>query len=363
LVAANVSVPQTFFYTTFDILKESYLLMPPLVSIILVNYHSGAFLANCVQSVIAETNDVSYEIILVDNSSHDGVAEKLMLAFPNIRYINMQSNAGFSRANNAGIKVANGEVILLLNTDTIILNNAIALAANRLQMIEEYVAAGVQLLYADHSPQVSGSFNLTGGLNFLMTIPYIGKVLRSISLLAGVKKPSIKETSIETEVDWISGAFLMVKKSAIEKAGMLDPEFFLYHEESEWCGRLQKFGKLCLFGQLNVIHLEGASANTAFTSNTNAYSNLSDKKGLQLLVSMLLRIRKQFGLAWLLFHFMFHIISSILIIPVVLLHMLFQPLHVIAIASNGLGYSRNVWKSLPYVLRMFSGKPFFYKLL
>lgn len=337
--------------------------MAPLLSIILVNYHSGAFLANCVNSVVAETADISYEIILVDNSPQDGAAKNLMQTFADIRYIPMQGNVGFARANNAGIAVANGELVLLLNTDTIILQNAIIKCAAQLQEKQDYVAAGVQLLYADNSPQISGSFNLMGGLNFLMTIPYIGPLLRSVSLLAGVKKPSIQEAHKQTDVDWISGAFLMVKKSTIEKAGMLDPDFFLYHEESEWCGRLQKFGKLCLFGQLNVIHLEGASANTAFTSNTTAYSNLSDKKGLQLLVSMLLRIRKQFGIAWWLVHVFAHFVCSIIIIPVVLLHMLLQWSKAGTIFKFGFGYISNVFRSMPFVIRMAIGKPFFYKVL
>lgn len=337
--------------------------MAPLISIILVNYHSGAFLGNCVQSVIAETADVPYEIILVDNSPQDGITENLLHTFSGIRYINMEANVGFARANNAGIAMAKGEIVLLLNTDTVVLQHAIAQCAKQLREKEGYVAAGVQLLYANNSPQVSGSFNLTGGLNFLMTIPYTGKLLRSISLLAGVKKPSIKEADTQTDVDWISGAFLMVKKSAIEKAGMLDPDFFLYHEESEWCGRLQNFGKLCLFGNLHVIHLEGASANTAFTSSTNAYSNLHDKKGFQLLISMLLRIRKQFGISWWMIHVLAHFVSSIIIIPIILLHMIIEMPLAVSIFNRGFGYVKNVWCSLHYLFHMVGLRPFFYKVL
>jgi GT2 family glycosyltransferase len=315
---------------------------------------------NCVQSIVQETVGVEYELILIDNSPQDGAAKGLLQSFPQIKYQALPANEGFARANNAGIALAKGEVILLLNTDTIIRQNAIGHCFERLQQKEELIAAGVQLEYADGSPQVSGSFNLTGGLNFLMVIPYFGRMLRWLSMQIGVKKPSIAEAVSDTEVDWISGAFLMVKRSAIRQAGPLDPDFFLYHEESEWCGRLQQYGKLCLYGDLRVTHLEGASANTAFQSKTNAYSNLSDRKGFQLLLSMMVRIRKQFGLHWFLLHLSFHLLASIMALPIAFLHSFvggFKQL------KQTWGYAKNVGRLLPFVVTIMQKKPFFYKVL
>ena len=103
------------------------------------------------------------------------------------------------------------------------------------------------------------------------------------------------------EVDWISGSFLMVKKEAIEKAGMMDDDFFLYGEEVEWCSRLKKAGRLCLFGDMQIIHLEGVSINKSQGIQDRGYYNLYDKKGLQLMVSNHLRVRKQYGAGWFLF--------------------------------------------------------------
>lgn len=315
---------------------------------------------NCVQSIVQETAAVDYEIILVDNSPHDGAAIELLQSFPQIRYEALPANEGFARANNAGIALAKGEVVLLLNTDTIIRNNAIGHCIERLQQSKQLIAAGVQLEYADGSPQVSGSFNLTGGLNFLMAIPYFGRLLRWLSMQIGVKKPSIAEAVSATEVDWISGAFLMVKMDAIRKAGPLDPDFFLYHEESEWCGRLQRYGKLCLYGDLRVTHLEGASANTAFQSKTNAYSNLTDKKGFQLLLSMMVRIRKQFGLHWFLLHLSVHLLASIMVLPIAILHSFVAGFDQL---FQAWGYAKNVWRLLPFVVTIIQRKPFFYKVL
>ena len=66
----------------------------------------------------------------------------------------------------------------------------------------------------------------------------------------------------------------MVKREAIDKAGLMDEDFFLYAEESEWCGRLRKVGRICLFGELNVIHLQGETINQAFGSDGKGYYNL-----------------------------------------------------------------------------------------
>ncbi len=333
-----------------------------LLSIILVNYRSGQLLYDCLHSIFEQTKDIAFEIILVDNSADDGLVEKVKHDFPLVQAIDMGYNAGFARANNAGIEIAKGDAVLLLNTDTIIKENAISESFKRLMDKPGYVACGVQLQYADGTPQISGNYNLTGGLNFLMTIPYVGRVLRSFSLLLGVQKPSIEEvTQTEKEVDWINGAYMMVKQTAIEKAGKLDPDFFLYHEEPEWCGRLQKQGRLCIFGDLHVTHLEGASANAAFGTAKNDYSNLGNRKGFQLLISMLVRLRKQFGVFWFFFHFLFHSFSILLVLPLGILHAVITGSK--AILVDAVGYCANVLKTWPYYFTILLNKPCFYKVL
>jgi GT2 family glycosyltransferase len=194
-----------------------------------------------------------------------------------------------------------------------------------------------------------------------MTIPYLGYLLRMLAKGAGVKKPGVENVQArQVDVDWINGAFLMVKRYAIEKEGMLDEDFFLYHEESEWCGRLQRSGKLCVFGDLEVVHLEGGSANAAFQSKTKAYSNLSDQKGFQLMVSMLLRLRKQFGAGW----YLFHLLAHTFCLPLVFLFaLLASPLNKGKSITDATGYIGNVLKCWVLLPNMFFNKPYFYKVL
>lgn len=266
------------------------------LSIVIVNYKSAALIVQCVNS-IKLYNNFSYEIIVVDNFSQDDSYEIITSQHPGVRWIDMKYNSGFARANNAGIKVAKADTILLLNPDTIAIDDSIQLCYTRLQA-SRYVAAGIQLLDENNEPQISGNYFVKGGLNHLLPIPYWGDFIKWLGYKTNSKVPNVKEATTDVEVDWISGAFLMVKKEAIEKAGLLDEDFFLYAEEVEWCSRLKQAGTLCIFGELRIIHLEGATINKSQNVQERGYYNLYDKKGLQLMVSNHLRVRKQYGVVW-----------------------------------------------------------------
>lgn len=329
------------------------------LSIIIVNYNSIQLLIECLRSI--NKPNIPHEIIVIDNSPNDDARDKIRSDYPIVQWIPMGYNAGFARANNAGIKASKGDAVLLLNPDTLIEGDAIAKCHDAL-MQSAYSACGVQLLTPDRSPQISGNFVMTGGLNYLMQVPYVGTVIRWVGLRAGVTKTNLPEAKQAiTEVDWINGAFLMVKKIAIEKAGLLDEDFFLYHEESEWCSRLKRVGKLSILGNLHVIHLEGQSANKAFGSGTAGYSNLSDRKGYQLMLSMFVRFRKEFGVVWFLFHLLFYTFSIPIVFICSLIHALFSfSIHPISLSS---GFIFNVLRCWKFVFKIVQNKPYFYKVL
>lgn len=269
-----------------------------LLSIIIVNYKTPALVVDCLKA-ISETNRPlsSYEIFVVDNNSDDGMEAVLQNNFPTVKFIQMGYNAGFARANNAAMRVANGDAFLLLNSDTIPKQHSID-GPFELLIASGYAACGVQLLNADGSPQISGNFAMRGGLNYLLPLPFVGNFLRNLALNAGAQKPNIPEAKNVEQVDWINGAYLMVKKAVVDKAGLMDEDFFLYAEEAEWCSRIKKVGPLCIYGAYHVIHLQGESAGSAFNSEAKGYRNIFDKKGKQIILSNLLRIRKEFGLFW-----------------------------------------------------------------
>ena len=202
---------------------------------------------------------------------------------------------------------------------------------------------------------------MKGGLNYLLPLPFLGNILKSLASVFQVKKPHVPEASGVVEVDWINGAYLMVKKKAIQKAGLLDEDFFLFSEESEWCSRLKKEGALCIYGDVKVIHLQGETSGEIFESSDKGYKNLFDKKGLQIMLSNLLRIRKEFGVGW----FLLILSVYILEIPVFFIGTLFSKLflskkYTFLQIKN---YAKNIFEILKFTSKIIEGKPYFYKVL
>src|SRR5215831_4221657 len=132
------------------------------LSIIIVNYNSHQLILNCLESIYRETKSISFEIIIVDNASTQSGRDVILAAYPNVKWIQMNYNAGFARANNEGIRHSNAPVVLLLNPDTLIEDGAIEKAYTDFEN-STYVAAGVQLLNADRTPQISGNYFMKGG--------------------------------------------------------------------------------------------------------------------------------------------------------------------------------------------------------
>ncbi len=163
------------------------------------------------------------------------------------------------------------------------------------------------------------------------------------------------------EVDWINGAFLMVKKEAIDKAGLMDEDFFLYAEEAEWCSRLKKIGKLCIYGDINIIHLQGEISNETFASSGKGYFNLFDRKGLQIMLSNLVRIRKQFGITWFLFILFIYVLEiPIFFIGVVFSIIIFSKKYSFLQVKN---YAMNILSVLKLTPTILRNQPHFYKVL
>lgn len=330
------------------------------LSIVLVNFRSPQLHIDCLTEIFKDPIASTFEIIEVDNNSGDDSRERITSAFPTVKWIQLDTNAGFSRANNAGIRVATGDAILLLNGDTLPRGKDIQESYRRL-MESEYVACGVQLLNADGTHQITGNYVMKGGLNYLLPVPYLGSLVKKMGDLFKVKKPHVPDMVGTIEVDWINGAYLMVKKWAMDKEGIMDEDFFLYAEESEWCGRLRKAGKICLYGDLQVMHLQGLTANLAFGSDGKGYVNIYDRKGLQVMLSNFVRIRKQFGVGWFLFQLLFYIAD----IPVFFLAMLLSRL----VGKSSYTwtqfrqYCRNVWVVISKSSKIIPNKPYFYKVI
>jgi GT2 family glycosyltransferase len=328
------------------------------LSIIIVNYKSQVLLSNCLNSIFSQPSKILIEIIVVDNYSEDDSENKILKEFPSVKWIQMNYNSGFARANNVGIKKSSAEIVLLLNADTIIKDNAIEKCYYNF-INSDYVACSVQLLNADNTPQITGNYAMKGGINYLLPLPYLGSLFKWMAGLAGVKKPNVSEAKGTVDVDWINGAFLMFRKSATETAGLLDEDFFMYAEEAEWCARLQKIGKLCIFGDLHVIHLQGETSNEVYGSSGKGYKNLFDKKGLQIMLSNLVRIRKQFGVGWFLLIMAVYIFEIPVFFIGWLLSIVFNRKRFVYMQVKN--YAFNIMRIIRLTPTIIRNRPYFYK--
>lgn len=333
------------------------------LSIIIINYKSAFHVINCIESIYAQTHEHSFEIIVVDNNSNDDSEQQIRSRFPDIVWLQTGYNAGFARANNAGIRMAKGDYILLLNADTIVLDGALDKTLYLFKETKGAAACGVQLLNPDGSHQISGAHFIKGGLNFLLPLPYLGRFVRFMGYKLKTRIPSVTQVTGKVKVDWIVGAFILVHKDILAKAGLLDEDFFMYAEEIEWCSRLKKSGMLYLFDEPKVIHLGGGTSSDYYsTEETENSKNLWNKKARQIIVSMFLRIRKQYGILWFLIIWIFFILE----IPVFVVGLFIEKLVKGKKArykwSQVAGYLKNIGVLMQYFYKILSNKPFFYKV-
>ncbi len=333
------------------------------VSIIIINYKSYALVMDCIQSIVQQTTTGSYEIIIVDNDSKDGAKDKILSAYPEVKWLQLDYNAGFARANNAGMKIAKGEHYLILNADTIILDKAIDKSIGLLKNYPGAVGCGVQLLNTDGTTQISGAHFIKGGLNTLLPLPYLGRVIRYLGYTFKSTVPSVQHVQQDIEVDWVVGAYMLVKADVIKKSGMFDEDFFMYAEEIEWCARLRKQGKLILFAEPKIIHIGGGTSGDYYnTEESENGKNLWNLKGRQIMVSNMVRIRKQFGAGW------FLLIAGMYLfeIPVFAVCLLFDKLINGSKAKfkwkNVKDYTANIAVLMKYFFTIVLNKRYFYKV-
>jgi len=334
------------------------------LSIIIVNFNSASYTINCIDSILQSSMTMTYEIIVVDNASNKDDERQIHERFPNIQWIQSGYNAGFARGNNIGILASKGEYILLINADTVVKNNAIDRVFHQFSSQEKYIACGVQLLNTDGTHQHSGAKFVKGGTNILLPLPYLGKLIKSLAAVVNFKQPNIFSVEKDADVDWIIGAFILTKKVYVEKAGMLDEDFFMYAEEIEWCSRLRKHGPMVLYANADIIHLGGGSSSGYY--KMKQYDNSKDiwsKKAQQIIVSQMLRVRRQWGILWYLFNLLVYFIEIPIFGIGLLMETLFNRKNKQFDFSHFRGFIKNMLTAFPFFIDILFNRHKFYKVI
>lgn len=233
------------------------------LSIIIVSYNTRELTKNCIKSIVDNTHKISFEIIVVDNASTDGSVEEVknlkLKGQSSLKIVENKENLGYAKANNQGIKIANGKVILLLNSDTVILENSIDKAY---EYLKESDILTINLKNKDGTNQQAAGFgpnlfNIFCWAFFIDDLPFIKHLISPYQI------SDVDYFNQDHEVDWVMGAFFMMKCDVVLKIGNLDENIFMYGEEMEYCRRAKKKGfKIKYFSNPSIIHYGMASAET-----------------------------------------------------------------------------------------------------
>lgn len=233
------------------------------VSVIIVNCNAGKYLEETINSLREKANDISYEIILVDNNSNKDEKSYLYLEnlvkFDNVTLIKSNENLGFAKANNVGMSLAKGRNFLILNPDVVMHNNVIKVLSDYLDNNADVGMVGPKVLNVDGSfqqPCLRGKpypkdtlFHLIGLAKAFPNNPYFNGYA-----LWHLNRDEINECGA------LSGCCMMLKKSLYEKIGGMDEQFFMYQEETDWGLRTAKAGYKTVYNPNAIItHYQGVT--------------------------------------------------------------------------------------------------------
>ena len=235
------------------------------MSIIIVSWNTRDILRNCIKSIYEQSSDSSLEVIVIDNASTDGSAEMVKKDFPQVTLIENSENRGFATANNQGIAIAKGRYVLLLNPDTIVLDNAINNTLYFADAHPESAVVGCRVLNPDRTLQAT-CFMFPSISNMLLSTTYLYKLFPK-SRFFGRERMTWWDRNDIREVDVVTGCFMLVRREAIEQVGLLDEQFFVYGEETDWCYRFNQAGWKVMFTPCaEIIHLGGQSTRKKATA-------------------------------------------------------------------------------------------------
>lgn len=210
-------------------------------SIIILNWNVKDLLRRCLQSIVREMRDVTYEVIVVDNASGDGSVEMVRAEFPAVTLIVNGQNFGFAKGNNIGIRQATGDVVLLLNPDTELWGNALQKVVTFLQTHPEAGLVGAQFLNEDGSVQPSVR-RFPTLLDQCLILLKLHNLFPRLGVLRRYFAHDLDTTKTQS-VDQVSGTFFAIPRATLNAVGLLDERFFIWFEDVDYCRRVWQSGK------------------------------------------------------------------------------------------------------------------------
>lgn len=243
------------------------------LSIIIINYNVKYFLEQCLCSVLHATKQIEAEIIVVDNNSPDDSIFYLRNKFPQVKFIENDTNVGFAKANNQALKMCKGEYILYLNPDTLLPEDVLI---NCLYFFKTNIhagAAGVKMVdgNGEFLPESKRSF--PSPIASFYKLAGLAKLFPASKIFNRYALGYLHEDEVH-EVDVLSGAFMMTRKSIAENLNGFDEDFFMYGEDIDFSYRIKHAGyKNYYLGTNAIIHFKGESTKKSSINYVHHFYN------------------------------------------------------------------------------------------
>lgn len=227
-------------------------------SIVIVNFNTQDFLNRCLSSIYSHIKRNDVEIIVVDNASTDGSQAMVKSLYPYVHLIEHTDNLGFVAANNQAIKIAHGRFILLLNSDTTLTEDGVDELITFMENTPDAGIVGGKIFFPDKSIQYScRRFHRFIWEFFNQTVVLI----KDISPFTKKMQMADFDYNSIRQVDWVSGAYMLIRKEIIDRIGLFDPEIFMFFEDTDLCRRVRSAGYNVYFVPgSKIYHYHGMSA-------------------------------------------------------------------------------------------------------
>jgi GT2 family glycosyltransferase len=263
----------------------------PDVSVVVVSYNTREILRQCLSRLSEQLPAVRGEVIVVDNASTDGSADMVAADFPQATLVRSRVNLGFAAGNNRAFAVARGRYVVLLNPDAFLGEGALARAVALMDRHPRAGIAGGRLEDTDGRLQPSGRL-FPSLANELLVLSGLAHRFPH-SRLFGRFDRTWADPGLAARVDWVPGAFTILRHDALAAVGGFDERFFLYYEEVDLCRRMAATGReVWYWPEIRVTHIGGASSKTV---KTLEFSASGSQLTLWRMRSALLYYRKHHG--------------------------------------------------------------------
>lgn len=236
-------------------------------SVIVLSYNTKRITDQCLQHLkkaLKYSQDKlgnEVEVIFVENGSSDGSLEMIKRKHGWAKLINLKENVGYAKGNNIGMSKAKYDFLLLLNSDAYVKKKTIVKGLKYFKNNKKCDLLGCKLTFANGKLQPSGGY-LPTPINTIWWMTGVDKLPALRNFLKPIHPKHTSFFAKDKKLEWVMGAFLLMKRSVYEKTGGFDDEFFMYMEEVEWCHRMKNSEvNICYTPKFSITHLDKASSN------------------------------------------------------------------------------------------------------